>query len=116
MYSSSEIAVDKGLGIDFSEIVTGVTETVKSALPLGLNIYQKQMQINAMKQPGYNAFQSPSVYGNPYNILPINKAVPLQSNVPMPYYPQSSGMDTTTMLLIGAGLLLGGVVLLKAAR
>lgn len=112
MYSSSSVAVDKGLGFDFSEI----TNLVKTALPAGLNIFSQQMQlkqIKAMQQPGY--IQSPSVYGQQYNILPISKSVPAVSNVPMPYY-GNQGMDTTTMLLIGGGVLLGGYVLFNAFK
>lgn len=112
MYSASNVAVDKGLGFDFSEI----SNLVKSALPVGLNIFQQQMQlkqIKAMGQPGY--MQSPSVYGQQYGLLPISRSVPAVSNVPMPYY-GNQGMDTTTMLLIGGGVLVGGYVLLKALK
>ena len=42
MYSASSVAVDKGLGFDFSDIAG----LVKSALPVGLNIYQNQMQLH----------------------------------------------------------------------
>lgn len=113
MYSHSAVAVDKGLGFDFSEI----TNLVKNALPVGLNIFQQQMQlkqIKAMQQPGY--IQSPGVYGQQYNILPMSKVLQPQPTIGMPYYPQSRGMDTTTMLLIGGGVLIGGLVLFKALK
>lgn len=40
MYSRGDVAVDKGLGFDFS----GIADLVKAALPAGLNIYNNQMQ------------------------------------------------------------------------
>jgi hypothetical protein len=114
MYSLSSVAVDKGLGFDFSEI----TNLVKSALPVGLNIFQQQMQlkqIKAMQQPGY--IQSPGVYGQQYNILPISKAIQPQPTIGGQYpYQQQSGMDTTTMLLLGGGLLIGGLLLYRVMK
>lgn len=113
MYSHSAVAVDKGLGFDFSEI----TNLVKSALPVGLNIYQQQMQlkqIKAIQQPGY--IQSPGVYGQQYNILPVSKALQPQPTFGGQYAVPSRGMDTTTLLLIGGGVLIGGLVLFKTLK
>lgn len=116
MYSSSKVAVDKGLGFDFSQI----TDLVKSAATTGLNIYQNQLQVKqvqAMQKAGVNAgyMQSPGVYGQPYGILPISQALQPQPAFGSPVYPMQSmsrGMDTTTMLLIGAAVI-GGVLVFK---
>ena len=114
MYSSSSVAVDKGLGFDFSAI----GDIVKSALPVTLNIFQQQMQLKQMKamgQPGY--IQSPGVYGQQYGILPMSRAIQPQPTIGGQYpYQQQSGMDVTTMLLLGGGLLVGGLVLFKALK
>lgn len=113
MYSHSAVSVDKGLGFDFSEIA----DVVKSALPVGLNIFQQQMQlkqIKTMQQPGY--IQSPGVYGQQYNILPMSKVFQPQPTFGPEYPMPSSGMDTTTMLLIGGAVLVGGLVLFKTLK
>ena len=46
MYSHASVAVDKGVGFDFSAI----TNLVKSALPIGLNIFQQQQQLNRINE------------------------------------------------------------------
>jgi len=108
MYSHSAVAVDKGLGFDFSEI----TNLVKSALPVGLNIFQNQMQLKQIKAMG-----QANVYGG-YNVpaigLPAAQMYGLRPTFGQPGYmpPQSSMFDTSTMLMIG-GALVGGLVLFK---
>lgn len=115
MYSSSKIAVDKGLGFDFS----GIADLVKSAATTGLNIYQNQLQVKqvqAMQRAGMNAgyIQSPGVYGQPYGILPMSQTLQSQPTFGSSMYsmPSNRGMDTTTMLLIGAAVI-GGVLVFK---
>lgn len=111
MYSRSDVAVDKGLGFDFSEI----TNLVKSALPVGLNIFQQQQQLKQVKAMGQfnlqNGVYVPSVQ------LPASQMYGMapQTNIPQPYYSQSSGMSTTTMLAIGAAVV-AGVVAFKLLR
>jgi hypothetical protein len=109
MYSNSSVAVDKGLGFDFS----GLTDLVKSAATTGLGIYQNQMQLKQTKelaklsqQMGYNV---------PVVRLPQTQMYAPQPtfNTPMQFMPtQRTGMDTTTMLVIG-GVAIGGIMLLK---
>ena len=103
MYSASNVAVDKGLGFDFSAI----TDLVKSALPVGLNIYQQQMQLKQVKALGlnntYNGMNVP-VVGLPgaqmYGMAP-------QPNIPGQYIPaQSSMFSTSTMLMLGGAAVL----------
>jgi len=113
MYGISSVAVDKGvamesaekgLGFDFSAI----TDLVKSALPVGLNIFNQQMQlrqIKAMQQPGY--IQSPGVYGQQYGILPMSQVLQPQPTFGGQYIQPSSGISTTTMLAIGAAAVVG---------
>lgn len=103
MYSASNVAVDKGLGFDFSDI----TNLVKSALPIGLNIFQQQQQLKQVKAMGAyniaNGVYVPSVQlpaPQMYGMAP-------QPNIPGQYIPQSSGMSTTTMLAIGAAVVVG---------
>lgn len=112
MYSSSQVAVDKGLGFDFSQI----TDLVKSAATTGLNIYQNQLQVKqvqAMQRAGQSSMQSPGVYGQQYGILPMSQVMQPQPTFGMqPMMPPRSGMDTTTMLLIGAGVI-GAVLMIK---
>lgn len=117
MYSSSKVAVDKGLGFDFSQI----TDLVKSAATTGLNIYQNQLQVKQVKelqklaQQNGVVPQSPGVYGQTYGILPMSQALQPQPAFGSPVYPMQSmsrGMDTTTMLLIGAAVI-GGVLVFK---
>lgn len=107
MYSSSKIAVDKGLGFDFSDI----GNLVKTALPVGLNIFSQQMTLNAIKKnpvtPMYNGYQQPSVYGQQYGILPMSQALQPQPTFGQSYMQPSSGIDTTTMLAIGGAIVVG---------
>jgi hypothetical protein len=102
MYSASSIAVDKGLGFDFSNI----TNLVKSALPVGLNIYQNQMQVKQVKalaqvaQQGGYAVPSAGQYVQ----LPMSQVMQSQPTFGPGYVaPPRSGMDTSTMLLLGVG-------------
>lgn len=101
MYSAASIAVDKGLGFDFSDIAG----LVKSALPVGLNIYQNQMQLKQVKaltqsgQPIYSAGQ----YGQQYGQLPMSQVMQPQPTFGGQYAQPSSGMSTGTMLMLGAG-------------
>jgi hypothetical protein len=99
MYSASNVAVDKGLGFDFSDI----TNLVKSALPVGLNIFQNQMQLQQIQTMAKNPYALP-VQGLP---APQMYGMPPQPNIPQPYQYQSSGMSTTTMLAIGGALVIG---------
>jgi len=107
MYSASNVAVDKGLGFDFSAI----GDMVKAGLPGVLNIYSQQMQlkqIKAIQTPGY--IQSPSMYGQGYGqSLPFAQGLQQQPTFggQQPYYQQSSGMGTGTMLAIGAAAVVG---------
>ena len=104
MYSASSVAVDKGLGFDFS----GIADLVKTALPVGLNIFQQQTQlkqIKAMNQSGY--IQSPGVYGQQYGILPMSQALQPQPTFGGQYMQPSSGIGTGTMLAIGAAAVVG---------
>jgi hypothetical protein len=109
MYSHRSIAVDKGLGFDFSDI----GNLVKTALPAGLQIFSQQMQLNAIRknptvgQPIYGGYQQPSVYGNQYGILPMSQALQPQPTFGTQYMQPSSGMDTSTMLMIGAAAVVG---------
>lgn len=111
MYSASHVAVDKGLGFDFS----GIADLVKTALPAGLQIFQQQAQlkqIQAMQKTnqmyGYVP-QSPAVYGQSYGILPMSQVLQSQPTFPgQPMYAQpSSGIGTGTMLSIGAAAVVG---------
>ena len=104
MYSASSVAVDKGLGFDFS----GIADLVKTALPVGLNIFQQQTQlkqIKAMNQSGY--IQSPGVYSQQYGILPMSQALQPQPTFGGQYMQPSSGIGTGTMLAIGAAAVVG---------
>lgn len=118
MYSASSIAVDKGLGFDFSAIA----DIVKTALPVSLNIFQQQTQlkqIKAMQQAnqygGYVA-QSPGVYGQMYGQLPMAQVLQPQPTFGGQYARPSTGMDTTTMALIGIGTLVAGLLAYKALK
>ena len=108
MYSASNIAVDKGLGFDFS----GIADMVKSALPVGLNIYQNQMQLKQVKAISQSGFmQQQPIYG-----LPLTQAMQPQPTFGGQYAQPSSGMSTTTMMVVGVGVigaLLAAKMLLK---
>jgi hypothetical protein len=109
MYSRGDIAVDKGLGFDFS----GIADLVKSALPVGLNIFQNQAQlkqIQTMQKAGYAGGyiqQSPGVYGQAYGQLPLSQYLQPQPTFGGQYAQPSSGMGTGTMLAIGAAAVIG---------
>lgn len=121
MYSSSSVAVDKGLGFDFS----GIADLVKNALPVGLNVYQQQMQLKqtkAMAQVAQQARivpQSPAVYGQQYGQLPVS-----QTFVPQPTFGVSTpitavprtGMNITTVLMIGGAIVISGMILMRALK
>ena len=118
MYSSSQIAVDKGLGFDFSDI----SNLVKTALPAGLQIFSQQMQLNAIKknpfsgQPQYGGYQQPSVYGQSYGVLPMSQSLQAQPTFGGQYAQPNSGMSTTTIALIGAATLVVGLIVFKALK
>lgn len=105
MYSASSVAVDKGLGFDFS----GIADLVKTALPVGLNIFNQQMQlkqVKALAASGYPA-QSPGIYGQQYGILPMSQSLQPQPTFGGQYAQPSSGIGTGTMLAIGGALVVG---------
>lgn len=100
MYSSPSISVDKGLGFDFSNI----TNLVKTALPVGLSVYQNQMELKKIKA-GQQYIPS----------LPITAPMQIQPTVRPVVVPVEGGSDGTVwklVLLIG-GTIVGGVVLYK---
>jgi hypothetical protein len=104
MYSASSVAVDKGLGFDFS----GIADLVKTALPVGLNIFQQQTQlkqIKAMNQSGY--MQQPGVYGQAYGQLPMSQVMQSQPTFGGQYAQPSSGIGTGTILSIAAAAVVG---------
>jgi len=105
MYSRGDIAVDKGLGFDFSAIA----DLVKSALPVGLNIYSKQMELKQVKALSSGGFvQQPGAYGQGYGqLLPFSTAMQSQPTFGGQYMQPSSGIGTGTMLAIGAAAVVG---------
>jgi hypothetical protein len=105
MYSRGDIAVDKGLGFDFSAIA----DLVKSALPVGLNIYSKQMELKQVKALSSGGFvQQPGTYGQGYGqLLPFSTAMQSQPTFGGQYMQPSSGIGTGTMLAIGATAVVG---------
>ena len=109
MYSHSAVAVDKGLGFDFSAI----SDLVKGALPEGLKIFSNQMQLNQLKQlknlnmSGGFVQQSPGVYGQQYGNLPMSQTMQPQPTFGGQYAQPSSGMGTGTILAIGAAAVIG---------
>jgi len=113
MYSVPSIAVDKGIAMELPEKGLGfdfsaISDLVKSALPVGLNIFNQQMQlkqIKAMQQPGY--MQQPYSYGQQYGILPMSQAIQPQPTFGGQYTQPSSGIGTGTMLAIGGALVVG---------
>ena len=115
MYSASSVAVDKGLGFDFSDI----TDLVKTALPVGLNIFNQQMQlrqVRALSASGYPA-QSPGVYGQSFGgQLPLTSYLQPQPTFGGRYVQPSSGMSSTSMALIGAATLVVGLLAFKLFR
>lgn len=109
MYSRSDIAIDKGLGFDFSDIA----DLVKTALPVGMNIFNKQMELKKTKaliSSGYaGGFvqQSPGVYGQAYGQLPMSQSLQPQPTFGGQYAQPSSGIGTGTMLAIGGAAVIG---------
>jgi hypothetical protein len=109
MYSEPSTAVDKGLGFDF----TAIAGLVKSALPVGLNIFQNRAelkQIKRMQQAGYAGGyiqQSPGVYGAAYGNLPLSQYLQPQPTFGGQYAQPSSGFGTGTMLVIGGAIVAG---------
>ena len=115
MYSASSMPVDKGLGFDFS----GIANLVKSALPIGLNVYQNQMQLKQVKalaqvaQQGGYAVPSAGQYVQ----LPMSQALqpqPTFAGQPM-IVPQSTGMSTNLMIMLGIGAV-GLLVVVKLMK
>lgn len=114
MYSASDIAVDKGLGFDFSGLV-------KSAATVGLGIYNKQMELKQTKALAQTAQQ---MRAN----VPVVNLPSAQMYAPQPTFgaptsvaptfivPPRAGMDMTMMLMIGAVVLIGGTVLMRVLR
>jgi hypothetical protein len=117
MYSSSRIAVDKGLGFDFSDI----SNLVKTALPVGLNIFSQSLQLKQVQAAQKAGIQGGySLYGNPYGQqtgqLPLAQYLQPQPTFGGQYAQPSSGMSTTTMALIGAATLVVGLLAFKALK
>jgi hypothetical protein len=117
MYSSSKVAVDKGLGFDFSSI----SDLVKTALPVGLQIFNQQAQlkqIQTMQQTarvqGY-AMPSAGQYLPPGQ-LPLSAYLQPQPTFGGQYAQPSQGMDMTTMALIGMGTLVAGLLAFKMLK
>jgi len=110
MYSRSNIAVDKGIAMEPAEKGLGfdwspVTDLLKTAIPSGINLLQNQMQLKqivAMRNAGYNV-QYPGAQ------LPGSQVMGQQPTFggQQPYYQQSSGIGTGTMLTIGAAAVVG---------
>lgn len=115
MYSAGNVAVDKGLGFDFSQIA----DLAKSVATVGLNVYQNQVQkkqIQAMQgqavMGGY-AMSPYGPYGQQAGQLPLSQAFGVQptfGQAPMVY--QQPGMSTTTMIMLGVAAV-GGLLILK---
>jgi hypothetical protein len=102
MYSHSGIAVDKGLGFDFSDI----TNLVKTALPAGLNIFQNQMQLKQIK--AISAANVNAGYGVPVIGLPSAQMYGQQPTFGGGYVaPPRSMFDTSTILMIGGAAVIG---------
>lgn len=109
MYSVSSVAVDKGLGFDFSEIA-GV---LKAAMPVALNVYQNKMQVQqirtmgAMAQQGGYAVPLAGGYAQPYGTLPTAQPYQMQPTFggQPGMMPLSSGMGMGTIAMLGAGVI-----------
>jgi hypothetical protein len=116
MYSSGKVAVDKGLGFDFSMI----SDLVKTALPTGLQLYSQQMQVNQLKATGGYPQPYPMQSAAQYLVpgqLPMSQVMQSRPTFGGGAYAQpSTGMDVTTMALIGGGVLVAAVVLLKVLK
>jgi len=113
MYSASNIAVDKGLGFDFSAI----GDLVRTALPVGLNIFSQQMQLKQVKKMSQSGYmQQPTMFGQSYGQLPTAQALQNYPTFGGQYAQPSSGMSGTTMILIGGGVLVAGLIAFKAFK
>jgi hypothetical protein len=115
MYNSPNIPVDKGLGFDFSAI----SDLVKGAATVGLNVFNNQMQLKSIKAMGYNnynqGFGLPNAgqYGQYSTGLPVTPSYGFNPNLPQPFMPQQqSGISTSTVLMAG-GLVVAGVLAYK---
>lgn len=106
MYSHASVAVDKGLGFDFSDI----SNLVKAALPVGLNVYANQMQLKTVKAMGQSNINN-GIY-NPAIGLPSAQMYGYQPTIGQPYPPQSSYFSTGNVLMIG-GLVVAGIIAFK---
>lgn len=116
MYSSGKVAVDKGLGFDFSMI----SDLVKTALPTGLQLYSQQMQVNQLKATGGYPQPYPMQSAAQYLVpgqLPMSQVLQRQPTIDMgPRQYGQPGMDMTTMALIGMGTLVAGLLAFKLMK
>lgn len=122
MYSTNNAPTGTGLGFDFSEI----TNLVKTALPVGLNIYQQQVQLKQIKAANKAGLPS-NIYVPPAIIGQSNPAVPMSATgqgqvmvVPQPIaqtriLPIGQGINMSTVLLVG-GAVVGAAILFKMLR
>lgn len=114
MYSRSNVPVDRALGFDFS----GIADLAKSAATVGLNLYQNQMQVKQIQAiqkagvAGGYVQPSPGVYGQVYGQLPLSQVLAPQPTFGTMPYAAQQGMSTTTILMLGAAVV-GGLVMLK---
>lgn len=111
MYSRADVAVDKGLGFDFSEI----TDLVKSALPTGLTIYQNQMQLKQIKTLAQSNVAGGTFVPSISLPAPQMYGMAPQPNIPGQFIPIISGTSTTTMLVVG-GVIAAGLLAFKMLR
>jgi len=111
MYSHASVAVDKGLGFDFS----GIADLVKSALPVTFNYFQQQQQLKTIKAMGQSNINMG--YNVPVRGLPGAQMYGYEPTLgPSPFVPPPSrGIDMSTILMIG-GTLIGGFMLFKMLR
>lgn len=109
MYSNPAIQVDKGLGFDFS----GIADLAKSAATVGLNIFNKQMELKQVKVLAEAS--KAGGYGVPAVTLPSAQMYNPQPTFGQPMYvpPPTGGMSMTTMLLL-AGIAVGGIILYRS--
>lgn len=115
MYNSPNVPVDKGLGFDFSQI----SDLVKGVTAVGLNIFNKQMdikQVKAMGQVNAGLIPNAGQYGQYSTGLPVSPVYGFQPNVPQPYQPQPTSMFDTSTIMLGGLLIVGGLVLFKVLR
>lgn len=109
MYSNPSIQVDKGLGFDFS----GLADLAKSAATVGLNVFNKQMELKQVKVLAEAS--KAGGYGVPAITLPSAQMYTPQPTFGQPMVmPQTGGgMSMTTMLLL-AGIAVGGIMLFRS--